>query len=400
MTFPPRVSPGTGETFPDTAESSPLSLPGGATMTVMTAKHKRLSAAWGLFTENPALLGVAGIGFAVSFQTIRRVAVEQHMPGWPVLYPLGIDVGILALIVESRKAIDAGRSDFVPRFLAWVLAGLTIYVNAHGAPAHDWLGITLHVVMPALWIVFLELTRWRRLAKRAAEKGDPIPLSRWLLAPWRTAWLRRNMILWGETSYKTAVNRQAVILYATALAQADKHIGRTPFLWRRRLPVTLRWQLAEGKPPESVELALGTLSYGGVETWQEPASAWVDAELEMLPRSVTRVTSQGTSQGTGEVTGEGSPQGTGEGTPGVTAQGRRPGTSRGSEWPESRTVDRAVLVRRTKAAIRRWEEKHPGQRLPATQLGAQLKLRMSRDTATSLLSEARDDKPRLHVAEG
>ena len=116
-----------------------------------TPKHAvRLSAAWDLFTENPVLLAVAGIGFAVSFQTIARVATEQHMPGWPILYPLGIDVGILALIVESRRAIDAGRSDLVPRVMAWALAALTIYVNAHGAPAHDWLGRALHVVMPAL----------------------------------------------------------------------------------------------------------------------------------------------------------------------------------------------------------------------------------------------------------
>ena len=359
-----------------------------------TPKHARLlsRAAWGLFAENPVLLAVAGIGFAVSFQTIARLAEEQHMPGWPVLYPLGIDVGILALIVESRRAIDAGRSDLVPRVLAWALAGLTIYVNAHGAPAHDWVGRALHVVMPALWVVFLELTRWRKLGKKRAEKGDPIPLARWLLAPWRTAGLRRNMVLWNETSYRTAVGRQAALLYATALAQADRRIGRTPLLWRRRLPVTLRWQLAEGRPPADVERALGALSYGAAEAWQEPVSAWVDEALRILPRSRTQVTREGTAEGTS--------QGTAEGTPRVTAQGRRQGTARGSEWPESRTVDRAVLVRRTRAAMKRWEQKHPGQRLPATQLGAQLKLRMSRDTATALLNEASDNSPRLKVAEG
>src|ERR1017187_9040233 len=115
--------------------------------------HSRLSKLGALAADNPALIGVAGIGFAVSFQTISRLAVTHHLPGWPVLYPLGIDVGILALIIESRKAIAARRSDLVPRVLAWVLAALTIYVNAHGAPAHDWLGPGLHGGLAPLWVL-------------------------------------------------------------------------------------------------------------------------------------------------------------------------------------------------------------------------------------------------------
>jgi Protein of unknown function (DUF2637) len=246
--------------------------------------HSKLGRLGAALTDNPWLTGVALIGFSVSFQTISDLARAHGLPGYPVLYPVLIDVGILAMIVESRKAIEARRSDLAPRILAWALIGLTLYVNAHGAAPHDWLGRALHVVAPALWAALLELTRWRRIArKRAEEKRDRIPLARWLLAPWRTAWLFRRMILWGECSYARAVTRQAVVLYATAVAQADRRVGRAPLLWRRRLPVTLRWQLAEGKPPREVEDALAAR---GAETWQEPAARWVAGALRMLPRSV------------------------------------------------------------------------------------------------------------------
>jgi Protein of unknown function (DUF2637) len=249
------------------------------------ARTSRLRAKFSaIIGGNPWLLAVALIGFSVSFQTIARLATLHHLPGYPVLYPLLIDVGILAMVTESRRAVAAKRSDLAPRLLAWALIGLTLYVNVHGSPPHDWLGRSLHVVAPALWAALLELSRWRELARARAEKGDPIPLARWLVAFRRTAKLKRHMVLWGETSYSRAVSRQAVILYATAVAQADKRIGSGP-LWRRRLPVTLRWPLAEGKPPEDVERAIA-VSYG-VETWQEPAAEWVASALRMLPASVT-----------------------------------------------------------------------------------------------------------------
>ena len=72
-------------------------------------KHAAGSRLSTLTDGNPALLGVAGLGFAVSFQTIARLAQAHHLPGWPVIYPVIIDVGILAMVIESRKAIEAAR---------------------------------------------------------------------------------------------------------------------------------------------------------------------------------------------------------------------------------------------------------------------------------------------------
>ena len=212
--------------------------------------HSKLGRLGGLVSDNPALLGVAVIGFSVSFQTIALLARKHGLPGWPVLYPVLVDVGILAMIVESRKAIAARRSDIVPRLLAWALIGLTIYVNAHGAPPHDWLGRALHVVGPALWAALLELTRWRKLARRRSLEGDRIPRSRWLMSPWRTLAMWRRMVLHHVTSYPEAVAREDARLLGIDLAAAV--YGKQ---WRRVAPALLRHHLSSGTLPARVALA-------------------------------------------------------------------------------------------------------------------------------------------------
>jgi hypothetical protein len=234
--------------------------------------HSRLGKLGALAADNPALIGVAGIGFAVSFQTISRLAVTHHLPGWPVLYPLGIDVGILALIIESRKAIDARRSDLVPRVLAWVLAALTIYVNAHGAPAHDWLGRAMHVVMPALWIVFLELTRWRKLAKRrSGDKREGIPLARWIAAPVSSLVMHRRMVLRDIRSYSLAVELEDARRFVRDITVA--HFGRS---WRKEIPRVLIARIRSGRLGDDVTRSVaGTVSAGVTGGWESTAREMV-----------------------------------------------------------------------------------------------------------------------------
>ena len=171
------------------------------------SKHARLTAVRGLVRENPVLPVIALIGFSVSFQTITALARAQHMPGSPYLYPVLIDVFFLGLVVEARKAIDDGRSDLVPRAMAWVLAGFTVYVNAHGSPARDWLGITLHVTAPVAWITFLELTRWRKLRKKRAERPTPSrPPGGW----WTSAAPPACASGWWSTTSRPTPRRQPV----------------------------------------------------------------------------------------------------------------------------------------------------------------------------------------------
>jgi hypothetical protein len=340
-----------------------------------SAKHAAAKAR-ALAGGNPWLLAVALIGFSVSFQTISRLATLHHLPGYPVLYPVLIDVGILAMVTESRRAVAAKRSDLAPRLAAWVLIALTLYVNVHGSPANDWLGRALHIVGPALWAALLELSRWRELARAREDRGDPIPLARWFLAFRRTARLKRHMVLWGETSYSRAVSRQAVLLYATAVAQADKRIGSGP-LWRRRLPVTLRWQLAEGKPPADVERAIAA-TYGGVETWQEPVAEWVDKSLRLLPRSVTAKPEAAVIQGVTQVAA----QGASRGVPQVTRQGGA--KSLGQAEVRSRTD--AELKPEIRRSARSFRKSNPGSdRGIVTYVADELSI--GRDRARRLLAE-------------
>lgn len=250
-----------------------------------TPKHARLDAFRAILRDNPLLLAVAGIGFAVSFQTITHLAEVEHMPGWPVLYPILIDVGFLAAIVETRKAIDDGRSDLAPRLLAWLLAALTIFVNAHGSPAHDWLGLTLHVAAPVLWIAFLELTRWRKI-RRAAE-FDRIPFARWVFSPVKTLGMRKRMIIHDVHSYRVAIAREEALMLAKDLVRAEE--GRR---WRKTAPTLLVHHLAEGTLPEAVKTAAETASWGTMPAMAEPVTGWITDALTQATKAAVKVRSQ------------------------------------------------------------------------------------------------------------
>jgi Protein of unknown function (DUF2637) len=217
--------------------------------------------------DNPLLLAVAAIGFSVSFQTISGEAAAHGLPGWPPLYPIGIDAGILALILEARKLAALKRSDLVPRILAWGLAIGTIYINIHGSPPHDWLGRAMHAIMPALWIVFLELTRWRQRAGiRKADKADPIPLARWLLDPAGTARLKRRMVTQNVLSYRTAVALNDARLFMRDLARA--HYGGRWGYWRLA-PSLLRTNIRKGRVGDDVTRAVTeAVRFGRTGGWE------------------------------------------------------------------------------------------------------------------------------------
>jgi hypothetical protein len=196
-------------------------------------------------------------------------------------------------------------------------------------------------------------------------RADRITAGEWVAQPLRSLSLWRWMKTWGEPSRDAALERYMRLMFAFTIAKADDRVGRRPFCWRRKLPDILRYQFATGTLPEA-----------SGESWMEAIEGHVRGQLSHLdarqPEGTAGVTSQGTTGGSTQ----------------VTQQGTRQGKPRGTDWPESRTVDRAVLVRRTRTAMKRWEDRHDGKRLPATQLGTQLRLRMSRDTATALLAEA------------
>jgi hypothetical protein len=226
-----------------------------------------------LLADNPALLAVAVIGFSVSFETISRLATAHQLPGPAIAYPVLVDVGLLAMITESRRAIADGRSDLVPRALAWALIGLTLYVNVHGSPAHDWLGRALHMTAPALWAALLELTRWRKIARKRAEQGrDRIPLAHWLAAPVPTLLMWRRMVLRHITSYAMAVELEDARRLARDLARA--HYG---WRWKQVAPRSLTARIRTGRLGDDVQAAAA----------KTVAGDWDLAVRAMVARAVT-----------------------------------------------------------------------------------------------------------------
>lgn len=297
----------------------------------MNARIKGLRA---LVKDNPLLVVIAGIGFAVSFQTIAHLATVQHMPGWPVLYPILIDVGFLAAIVEARHAIDDDRSDLAPRLLAWSLGALTVYVNAHGSPSGDWLGLTLHVAGPGLWVAFLELARWRKM-RRSDSRRERIPLARWFAdRPWRVAGMWRRMVLHGVMSYKVACAREEALLMARDLTRAA--LGRR---WRRKAPALLRFHLRTGTLPRKVSEATQQAEWGTPPAMGELVEAWITSALTSTAKAALKVrqerhaiehatppeltTPTGTPNGTPRTTPTGTPTSTPLAAPGSRRKARQ-----------------------------------------------------------------------------
>jgi Protein of unknown function (DUF2637) len=239
--------------------------------------------------DNPLLLAVAGIGFAVSFQTITREATAHGMPGWPQLYPIGIDIGILALVLEARKRIARGRSDIVPRVLAWGLTALTIYVNIHGSPATDWLGRVMHAVMPALWVVFLELTRSRQKVDVDVERElESIPVKRWFADwPWRVTGMKRRQIFSEVKSYRVMCAREEARILARSLAR-----DVWGWQWRRKAPVMLREHLKHGTFPAEVAEAAATAAWGSMPAMDEPVEKWLTGLVKQATGAASRVKQQ------------------------------------------------------------------------------------------------------------
>jgi hypothetical protein len=244
-----------------------------------------LTAASGLVAGNPLLLVIAGIGFSLSFQTISGEAARLGMPGWHPLYPIGIDVGILALVIEARRAIDDDRSDLVPRLGAWGLSILTIVINAQGASTWG-LARLLHIIMPSLWVLFLELTRWRKLRRaRSAKRAERIPLARWLADwPWRTLGMKRRMVLNNVTSYPVACAREEARMLATDLARAVWGMR-----WKQSAPALFRHQIRGGSLPAPVAGIASLAAVGTSPAMSEPVAEWVAAVANESAAAVARV---------------------------------------------------------------------------------------------------------------
>ncbi len=184
------------------------------------------------------LLGaLGGIG---SFTTVRHQATPWFgSSAWIV--PVGVDVGILALLAWDLLAEYLALSWPVLRWTAWAFITATTYLNiaaAHGDPTAS----IMHAAMPVLFVTVVEGIRHlirQATGLAAGTRIEHIPPSRWLLAPRSTIMIARRMVLWHVTSYRDGLRLEYEHLLAVSSLQ--QQYGR--WLWRWRAPLDQRLAL-------------------------------------------------------------------------------------------------------------------------------------------------------------
>ncbi|GAB7032631.1 DUF2637 domain-containing protein [Streptomyces sp. NPDC021749] len=177
---------------------------------------------------------IAGIGFTGSYAAVRALAEKKGFGAFSVVFPIGIDAGIVVLLALDLLLTWIRIPFPLLRQTAWLLTAATIAFN--GAAAWpDALGVGMHAVIPVLFVVAVEAARHAvgRIADITADKHmEGVRLTRWLLAPVPTFLLWRRMKLWELRSYDAVIKlEQERLVYQ---ARLRSRYGRA---WRRKAPV-------------------------------------------------------------------------------------------------------------------------------------------------------------------
>ncbi|GII97543.1 hypothetical protein Ssi02_77740 [Sinosporangium siamense] len=194
----------------------------------------------------PLVAGLAVLGGIGSFGTVRDLAVPWFGAlAWIV--PVGINLGILALLAWDLLLEYTDMAWPVLRWVAWCFVGATVALNAAAAHGHTG-AMVMHAAMPVLFVTVLEgvrhlIRRWVGLTVQTRRQR--VPLARWLLSPWSSLTLWRRMILWDVTAYSRGLHLEH--LHLREVARLQEIHGR--WMWRWRAPlserIALRLQAAE-----------------------------------------------------------------------------------------------------------------------------------------------------------
>lgn len=203
-----------------------------------------------------ALIAVAGM--TLSFHAVSERMTPSFGPRWAWLVPLVVDLTVLVFSGVDLVLNRLGMSHPLARATVYGATFGTVALNyaAGGDPA----GRIAHVLMPSVWVMFVELMR--HVVRRTALKGDaslrePIPAARWILSPWPTLKLWRRMVLWRTNSYPAALAQERVRL-ARIAALRDTH-GRA---WRWKVSAAVRLSISLGEsdtpPPPAADTPADT----------------------------------------------------------------------------------------------------------------------------------------------
>ncbi|MFC9431630.1 DUF2637 domain-containing protein [Streptomyces sp. NPDC056987] len=193
--------------------------------------------------------GLAGLGGFASFAAVEEVAREYGFGSHAWIVPIGVDLGILALLVVDLILEQLDMPLPPLRWLAWAFTVATIWFNIAavdtGLPLQERLtGQGMHAAMPALFIAFMEGARHavrRRTGMLSQRRMDGIRLSRWVLDPFGTFGIWRRMNLWEVRSYRTGL-----ILEGHRRKLKGDLRAKYGRLWRRAAPHEEQWPLRGG----------------------------------------------------------------------------------------------------------------------------------------------------------
>lgn len=178
---------------------------------------------------------IAAIGFAGSYAAVRRLAHAKGFGAFAMVFPIGIDAGILVLLALDLLLTWLTMPLALLRHTAWLLTAATIAFN--GAAAWpDPIGVGMHASIPVLFVVVVEAARHaigRTAEIVAGRRMDSVRLVRWLLDPISTFRLWRRMRLWELRSYDQVIQLEQSRLVERAHLRA--RYGRR---WRRKAPVS------------------------------------------------------------------------------------------------------------------------------------------------------------------
>ncbi len=176
---------------------------------------------------------ISGIGFAGSYNAVRELALHKGFGTFAYAFPVGVDAGIVVLLALDLVLTWLRIPFPLLRQTAWLLTAATIAFNA-AASWGDALGMSMHAVIPVLFVVVVEASRHAvgRIADITADRHmESVRMMRWLLSPVPTFRLWRRMKLWELRSYDETVRlEQNRLVYR---AQLRFRYGRG---WRRSAP--------------------------------------------------------------------------------------------------------------------------------------------------------------------
>lgn len=200
---------------------------------------------------------VATIGAVNSFSTVAARAYAEGFPehlAWTL--PAGVDGAIATFSAAGLWRAYKGQPIAWVRPIVYALVAGTIFLNV--SSAHGPWGYVAHGILPALWVISVELVeRIVRDKTMAATATVRIPTVRWVLAPFSTATLYRSMRLWQVTDYGKALDLER----RRRLTRGDMADRYGAITWRWKAPRKQR-----------IQYQLGQLAPARTEPTQEAAT--------------------------------------------------------------------------------------------------------------------------------